>query len=107
MNAIKQRGDSARNLAKTYSEIADISRAGYISNSNMMEQGRTNMLRATNGESLISNADTGETYQVTSGSKHYWMNNNGEYIGTDNALFDPRTNNTLNSMEWSKFKLLN
>lgn len=60
-------------------------------------------MRAIQGTTMIANANTREAYQVPSGSKHYWVNTRGEYIGTDNSLLDPRSDSRLNSTDWTRF----
>jgi len=57
----------------------------------------------TNGireESTIYNSSNGETYQVEGQSDTYWMNANGEYIPTDNSLYNPNLDQNINSTEW-------
>ncbi len=41
-------------------------------------------------------------YQVEAGSKVYWFNSNGEYIPTENVLFDPNLDPNLNNETWTK-----
>lgn len=106
MNAIQSRGAAATSLAKTYSEISDISHSGYMSRSNVTSAGHSSTIRAIGDQSLIASPSTGETYQVPSGSNHYWLNGSGEYIATDNALFDPRTNSALNQQDWTQFQII-
>jgi hypothetical protein len=57
----------------------------------------------TNGireESTMYNSSNGETYQVEGQSDTYWMNANGEYIPTDNSLYNPNLDQNVNSTEW-------
>ncbi|MCB0790663.1 MAG: hypothetical protein H6595_13250 [Flavobacteriales bacterium] len=42
---------------------------------------------------------TGQAIKVESGSQQYWMDQNGEYYGTDNVLDDPNAN-INNNDEW-------
>lgn len=43
---------------------------------------------------------TGQTWKVDSGANNYWMNQDGEYIGTDDHFYNPNTDPTLNSQNW-------
>jgi hypothetical protein len=105
MNAIAERGRTSANIGKTYSDILDINHSGYLKRSDMVSAGQSKSIDAIGERSVITNGYTGEQYQVDSGSKHYWVNNNGEYIGTDNSLFDPRTQNGFNKWEWNQFEV--
>ena len=104
MQAIEARGNAAQSVAKTYSEISDISHAGYIKRSDMNNAGHNKTVNMIGERSVIANQNTGERYNVAAGNKYYWVNNNGEYFGTDNALYDPRIDNKINGTEWEKFE---
>lgn len=103
MAAIESAGRASATTAKTYSEILDISHAGYLKRSNIVSQSQERTVRAIHGTTVIANTNTREAFQVPSGSKHYWVNTRGEYIGTDNTLLDPRTDSRLNSTDWARF----
>lgn len=106
MNAITERGRTSSSIAKTYSDILDINHAGYLKRSDMVSTGQSKSIDAIGERSIIGNGNTGEQYQVDSGSRHYWINNNGEYIGTDNSLFDPRSQKGLNDLNWQQFEVV-
>lgn len=103
MNAIAARGNAATSIGNTYSEILDISQKGYLNRSNINYSGHTNTIRSINETTLIGNHETGEHYSVPSGSRYYWVANDGTYFGTDNALLNPNTNNQMNQKNWTKF----
>ncbi len=103
MAAIESAGQARASTAKTYSDILDISHAGYLKRSDIASQSQARTVRAIQGSTVISNTNTQESYQVPSGSKHYWVNTRGEYIGTDNSLLDPRTDPRLNATDWTRF----
>jgi hypothetical protein len=105
MNAIAARGRTSANIGKTYSDILDINHSGYLKRGDMVSAGQSKSINAIGERSVITNGNTGEQYQVDSGSKYYWVNNNGEYIGTDNSLFDPRAQNGFNKWNWNQFEV--
>lgn len=105
MAAIKSWGNTSRSIAKTYSDISDISHAGYLKRSDMISAGQSKTINAIRGRTVIGNQNTGEYYNVDAGSKYYWVNNRGEYIATDNSLYDPRIDNSINDAEWTKFNV--
>jgi hypothetical protein len=51
-------------------------------------------------ENTIYNSTNGESYQAEGHSNAYWMNANGEYIPTDNSLYNPNLDQHTNSTEW-------
>ncbi len=106
MNAIVARGRAAKSIGKTYSDIADINHAGYLKRNDMVNAGHSKTINSIGDRSVIGNSGTGEQYQVDSGSKYYWVNNNGEYIGTDNSLFDPGSQQELNNQDWKQFEVV-
>jgi len=103
MAAIEAQGAAARSVGQTYSDILDINHAGYLSRSDMNSSGHSAAIDAIGERTLIGNHETGEHYTVPSGSKYYWVSNDGSYLGTDNALYDPRTDSRINDLEWTKF----
>lgn len=83
-------------IGKTYSDILDISHSGYMARSNVQYAGHQSVIRGIHERTIIGSSNSGERYSVHAGSKHYWANPaTGEYLGTDNSLFDPRKNNQL------------
>ena len=89
---------------KKYSEISDISHAGYLKRSDINNAGHSKSVNMIGERTVIANHETNEHYNVQSGNKYYWVNNNGEYFGTDNSLYDPRIDNKINGSEWVKFE---
>ncbi len=104
MAAINARGNASRSIAKTYSEISDISHAGYLKRNDINNAGHSKTVNMIGERTVIANHETNEHYNVQSGNKYYWVNNNGEYFGTDNSLYDPRIDNKINGSEWVKFE---
>jgi len=104
MDAIKARGEASKSIANIYSEISDISHAGYLERSNIQSHGHSASIRATNETTLIANHDTGEHYEVQGNQNYHWVNSNGVHIATDNSLFDPRTDEQLKMFDWSQFQ---
>lgn len=103
MQAITARGNAALSAGKTYSDILDISHKGYLNRSNINDAGHAKTVRAINETTLIGNHETGEHYDVPSGSNYYWVSDDGFYLGTDNALLDPNTDKRMNEKQWTKF----
>lgn len=107
MAAIQARGNASRAIAKTYSDISDISHAGYLKRNNINSAGHSKTINMISENTVIANHGTGEHYTVPSGSNYYWVNNNGEYFGTNNANYDPRIDQNINTSEWTQFNVEN
>ena len=105
MNSILVRGKSSSSVAQINSDILDISHSGFIKRSSMVTAGQANSVNLAQGQTVINNSNTGEHYKVQSGMNHYWVNNEGKYFGTNNSNYDPRTDNSLNSQQWSRFEV--
>lgn len=103
MAAIETQGNAARSVGQTYSDILDINHAGYLKRDDMNSAGHSAQIDAIRDRSGIANHETGEYYQVDAGSKYYWVGSDATYFGTDNPLYDPRTDNRINEVEWTKF----
>ncbi len=107
MAAIQARGNASRAISKTYSDISDISHAGYLKRNNINSAGHSKTINMISENTVIANHGTGEHYTVPSGSNYYWVNNNGEYFGTNNANYDPRIDQNINNSEWTQFNVEN
>ncbi|QKK01950.1 MAG: hypothetical protein HND55_04320 [Pseudomonadota bacterium] len=103
MAAIASAGQSARQVGNTYSDILDISHAGYLKRDAIQSGGHAAGINQISGHTVIGNHETGEHYRVEDGSNHYWVNPDGLYIATDSALFDPRTDPRISDQEWTRF----
>ena len=106
INSIQARGQTAQNTASIYSDILDISHSGYMNRSNIVDAGQSHSVRATRGNVLIENPHSGETYEVPQGGEHFWVNQDGAFVSTDNTSFDPRRQIQISDQQWTKFKVL-
>lgn len=52
----------------------------------------------------VVNPYGGQTTQVKSGYKYYYMNTFGEYIGTNDEFYNPAQDPNMNQVEWKKVK---
>ena len=52
----------------------------------------------------VTNTATGQTYKVQSGYNQYWMNNNGEYISTNQYDYNPNLDDAMNNQQWEELK---
>ncbi len=101
---INARGNTSKSVGAIYSEISDISHAGYLKRNDINNNGHSKTINMINERTLIGNHDTGEHYNVPSGSNYYWVNNDGKFIATNNSLYDPRIDNRISNTDWIQFK---
>jgi len=52
----------------------------------------------------VVDPSTGQRYKVSSGSNQYWMNSNGEYIGTNSHDYNPNLDENMNNQRWEELK---
>ncbi len=52
----------------------------------------------------VQNTETGKTYKVQEGANQYWMNSNGEYIGTKLQDYNPNLDDNMNEQKWQELK---
>lgn len=62
---------------------------GYNSTMNSMDNMQNSTINGIRGEQDATNPYTGEAGKIQSGYNNYWMNSDGQYIGTDNGTYDP------------------
>jgi hypothetical protein len=52
-------------------------------------------------EQNVYDPNSGNTYKVESGYDQYYINNSGEYIGTNDANYNPNLDPTINNETWN------
>src|SRR5690606_32986316 len=62
------------------------------SNNASMDRQQNATINGIRGEQDAANPYTGEAYKIESGYDQYWMNRDGQYIGTNDVMYDPNAN---------------
>jgi len=52
----------------------------------------------------VVDPNTGQRYKVSSGYNQYWMNNDGEYISTQQHDYNPNLDENMNNQKWQQLK---
>ena len=52
----------------------------------------------------VQNTETGQNYKVEGYHNQYWMNSNGEYIGTNQSGYNPNLDENMNNQKWQELK---
>ena len=108
MAAINAQGQAIRNNGKTYSSITDSNHESWKRRNGITDAGHSNSINSGVWErSTVSNPNTGQTYQVEGQNSYYYGNNNNEYIGTNDALYNPNIDNSMNDQEWTQYNIEN
>jgi hypothetical protein len=89
---------SQKSLGQTYSEISDIQHKGYQDRSNIQYQGHQNSVDAIYEQQTVNNPYGGQQVQLQSGYDHYYINSNGDHIGTNDHFYNP---NQHSNQEWT------
>ncbi len=58
-----------------------------------------------NDENTVRDNSTGERYQVQTGANQYWMNNNNEYIQSNDALYNPNADQNVWDQQWKETEI--
>lgn len=104
--AANQAAFNARNQAwmETSNAISDMSMKGWRDRNKMNDAGHASSMNAIREEETIYNSASGQSMNVEAGSNRYFTNGNNEYIRTDDYLYDPNMDNSVNQYEWTEWK---
>lgn len=90
----------------TWDAINKSSMDGYNSRMEAMDNNQRNFTNYINDENTVSNPGDGQQYQVETGSNQYWMNDNGEYIPSNDVMYDPNADNAVNNQNWQEVEIV-
>lgn len=93
MAALRAEGQAIIQRGKAYNAIVDHNHKRFMD---------THLERTT-----VSSLSSGQSYQVDSGNKEYWMNSSNEYIPSDDLSYDPNMDNTVNNESWTRMTIQN
>ena len=103
----------ANQAAFEASQIAHVNKVNGINDAIMSNWKSSNAASDKNQERFIDgiyerqnvqNSETGQTYKVQQGYNQYWMNNEGEYIGTKSNTYNPNLDDNMNEKKWQELK---
>ena len=77
----------------------------YNSRMQTNDQIQHGFLNYINDENTVRDNSSGERYQVQSGADQYWMNNDQQYIPSNNVLYDPNADPNLNNQQWQEVQV--
>lgn len=101
--AAKQRNfDSWQSSQRTLSEIGDIYHEGYQNRSRMNDRGQERSVNGIWEREAVTDPYYGQSGTVESGYNNYYMNQSGEYIGTDDEFYNPNMDPGVNNQDWRR-----
>lgn len=102
MQANQRSFDSFQETQRTLSEVGDIYHEGYMNRSRMNDAGHERTIDGIRGEQAGVNPYGGEPVKVESGYKYYYMNQYGEYIGSNDEFYNPAMDPRVNNQQWQQ-----
>lgn len=77
----------------------------YNSRMQASDENQRGFLNYIKDENTVRDNSTGERYQVQSGADQYWMNNNQEYIPSNDVMYDPNADQNVNNQQWQEVEV--
>lgn len=106
MAARQQQFDTQQQIFKEKSEAINSSiMASYNERNASSDRNHNRFLNYIKDENTVTNSGDGKRYQVQSGSSQYWMNDQGQYIGTNDPNYDPNRNQGTQSQTWNEAQM--
>jgi hypothetical protein len=99
--ATRQRSfDSWQSTQRTLSDVGDIYHEGWQRRSQLNDRGQERAVDGIWEREAVVDPYYGQTGRVEAGYQNYYMNQFGEYIGTDDQFYNPNMDPQLNNQEW-------
>jgi len=107
MNSIARRGAADRStiIANANNEISDIIHQGYKQRNAITDQTHRMVINAIRGTNDYVVAGGREPVQLPSGYEKVYTNGNGEFLLTNDVLYDPNTDPDVNSLQWNTMQV--
>lgn len=84
------------------SAVLDMGMKGYQNRSASQDRLRHNEVNMIHEEYTMTNPWDNRSMQIQSGYQNYYINSQGEVIGSNNANFNPNVHRTYNHTEWKR-----
>lgn len=95
---------SQRQFVNKSNAINDAIMSGWKASNAASDKNQEQFVDAMYERTNVQDGSTGKTYKVDEGANQYWMNNNGEYIGTQLQGYDPNLDDNMNELKWQELK---
>ncbi len=104
MRSNQQNFDNWQKTQQDLSSINDIYYEGYKERSAMRDAGQEKVINSIREEEPRTNPYGGGQTNVSQNYKYYYMNQYGQYFGTNDPNYNPATDPNMNHMEWRKMQ---
>ena len=94
--------DAYQQVQRTNSDISDIYHQTWKNTSDMNNAGHSKTIDGIYNQNTMTNPHTGQDVQVQYGYNNYYMNNNNQYIGTNDEFYNPQMDQNINHQDWRK-----
>ena len=94
--------DAWQKTQQTNSDILDIQHEGWKRRNAMNDAGHAKTIDGVWEREAVTNPYSGQQTHVQSGYKYYYMNQFGEYIGSNDEFYNPAQDPNLNHLEWQQ-----
>lgn len=96
---------SQRAFVNKSNAINDAIMSGWRERNAASDKNQEQFLDMINERQNVVDPTTGQGYKVAAGANQYWMNSNGEYIGTKLNDYNPNLDDNMNEQKWQELKL--
>lgn len=103
MAGIKAIGDQGTANHNARMAAMDQNMASWRANQAAGDRSHNQFIDNIHGNTTVTDPNTRNTYKVEAGSDQYWINNQGEYIKSDNSLYNPNMDNSINNQTWTEY----
>jgi hypothetical protein len=94
--------DSWNRTQQTMNEINDINMQGWRNRNQISDRMQERSVDGIWEREAVTNPYSGQQGKVQSGYNNYYMNQYGEYIGTNDEFYRPNQDPNVNHQEWRK-----
>ncbi|SCY86092.1 hypothetical protein SAMN02927903_02649 [Flavobacterium caeni] len=104
MTALQQNFDQSQRAFESKRDAINASiMANYQNADAASDRSHNRFLNYIKGEETVSAG--GQRYQVQGGSNQYWVNQNGEYVGSNDPNYDPNRNQGTENQTWDEAQI--
>jgi phage pi2 protein 07 len=86
----------------SFNDVSDMSMRGYWSRSDMQDRMRNKENNMIREEYTLTNPWDNRNMQVQSGYQNYYINSNGDVIGSNDVNFNPNVHRDYNGTQWKR-----
>jgi len=104
MAGIKAIGDQSTANHNARMTAMDRNMESWRTNQAAGDRNHNQFIDNIHGNTNVSNPNTGSNYKVEAGANQYWMNDQNEYIKSDNSFYNPNLDQNINQQTWIEYK---